>query len=75
MTGKEKLARKRLEQYTTKAGGSWAHFKAVEKDNGVEAYSEKEETRVEGPWHFGTPPPKIFKEKLRMGNIMDITEE
>ena len=30
----------------------------VKKDNGVAAYTMKEETRLEGPWEFGVKPVK-----------------
>ena len=33
-----------------------AHFEPVKRDNGASAYCLKEETRVEGPWSFGTKP-------------------
>jgi len=33
-----------------------SHFEPVEKDNGIDAYCMKEETRVDGPWEFGVRP-------------------
>lgn len=35
-----------------------SHFKVVRKDNGASDYCLKEETRVDGPWEFGTKPLK-----------------
>ena len=36
----------------------WAHFTPVRRDNGAAEYAMKEETRVDGPWEFGTRPVK-----------------
>jgi len=33
-----------------------AHFEEVKINNGAHDYCMKEETRVEGPWEFGTKP-------------------
>lgn len=33
-----------------------SHFEPVEKDNGIDAYCMKVETRLEGPWEFGVRP-------------------
>jgi len=33
-----------------------AHFEPVYNDNGADAYCMKEDTRIEGPWEFGTKP-------------------
>lgn len=35
---------------------SHAHFEPVKVDNGASSYCLKEDTRVEGPWEFGTKP-------------------
>ena len=35
---------------------SKAHFEVVKQDNGASRYAMKEDTRVEGPWEFGTCP-------------------
>jgi len=32
------------------------HWEPVGKDNGASSYAMKEETRVEGPWEFGSRP-------------------
>lgn len=37
---------------------SKAHFEPVNVDNGAAAYCMKEDTRLEGPWEFGTKPVK-----------------
>jgi len=34
----------------------YTHWHTVGKDNGASAYCLKEETRLEGPWEFGTKP-------------------
>jgi len=33
-----------------------SHFEPVKVDNGAAAYCNKEDTRLEGPWEFGTKP-------------------
>lgn len=33
-----------------------AHFTPVKKDNGIDAYAMKVETRLEGPWEYGVRP-------------------
>lgn len=43
----------RLKKYCSKS-----HFEMVKKDNGVQAYCMKEDTRLEGPWEFGVKPVK-----------------
>lgn len=35
-----------------------AHFERVKVNNGADDYCLKEDTRVEGPWEFGTKPVK-----------------
>lgn len=35
-----------------------AHFEPVKVDNGAAAYCMKTETRLDGPWEFGTKPVK-----------------
>lgn len=35
-----------------------SHFKLVDIDNGLADYSDKERTRVEGPWEYGERPIK-----------------
>ena len=35
-----------------------AHFEPVKVNNGADAYCMKEDTRLEGPWEFGTKPVK-----------------
>lgn len=35
---------------------SKCHYVKVHRDNGVDAYCMKEETRVEGPFEFGVKP-------------------
>lgn len=35
-----------------------AHFSLVGKDNGASSYCLKEDTRVDGPWEFGSKPLK-----------------
>jgi len=37
---------------------SKAHFEPVKVDNGAAAYCQKEDTRLDGPWEFGTKPVK-----------------
>lgn len=37
---------------------SKSHFEKVLVDNGASTYCLKEDTRVEGPWEFGTRPVK-----------------
>lgn len=37
---------------------SKCHFEKVIVNNGADSYCMKEETRVEGPWEFGTKPVK-----------------
>jgi len=34
------------------------HFEPVKVNNGADDYCMKEDTRVEGPWEFGTRPVK-----------------
>lgn len=34
------------------------HFEEVKKDNGVDAYCMKEDTRLDGPWEHGIKPAK-----------------
>lgn len=35
-----------------------AHFKAVYNNNGADEYTEKDHTRVAGPWTFGVRPAR-----------------
>ena len=35
-----------------------SHFEVIKVDNGAAAYCNKEDTRLEGPWEFGTKPVK-----------------
>lgn len=34
------------------------HIEVVKHNNGADNYCMKEDTRVEGPWEFGTKPIK-----------------
>ena len=56
------------------------HWHQVGKDNGASSYAMKEDTRLEGPWEFGTKPmdrtsakdwDKIW-EQAKEGKIEDI---
>lgn len=37
---------------------SKSHFEIVKQNNGADAYCNKEDTRVEGPWTFGIKPAR-----------------
>lgn len=36
-----------------------AHYERVKVNNGADTYCMKEDTRLEGPWEFGTKPVKV----------------
>lgn len=40
-----------------------SHWEPVKRDNGVDAYCMKEDTRVEGPWEFGEKPVRHNKKE------------
>lgn len=54
-----------------------SHWETVTKDNGASSYCMKEDTRLDGPWEFGTKPLKRndakdweeIKENAKKGNL------
>lgn len=46
----------------------------MSRNAGCATYAIKEETRVEGPWEFGTPPPRP-KEKIDWAKVKKDAEE
>mgnify|MGYP002213309153 CR=1 FL=1 len=61
----------------------WAHFQPVRRDNGADVYCMKEDTRVEGPWSYGTRPVKRdvktdwkeVWEKAKNGRLEEVPED
>lgn len=54
------------------------HIEPVTRDNGIDMYCRKEETRIAGPYSFGTMPKKIQSKQLKewmqkVGDINDVT--
>ena len=47
----------------TKFKGIPLHAEKVKVDNGVRDYCMKKETRVEGPWEFGSAPVRVNNKK------------
>ena len=53
-----------------------AHFEAVTRDNGIDAYCMKEETRAEGPFEFGTRPTNVStQQKIDWEKTRKMAEE
>lgn len=56
-----------------------SHFQKVLKDNGIDGYCNKEETRIKGPWSYGTKPingrPNKKKQQPTAKELMSYTKE
>ena len=50
------MKRKVAQSIFIKVAGKGVHVVGVRRNNGAAEYCMKEDTRVEGPWEFGTRP-------------------